>query len=604
MLRALQFAWANDIITVIASGNDGDRGLKLAHSTPQNLGTVDNALITVGGVIADGSVSTITRLPTDDGGSMTVYGISDDVWVANYRNDGLEALTGTSFAAPAVAGLAAYYAGLPSIADEFPAGNIAQTMKNYIAGNAVIRNSNPSQNLPAEYQQYFPAGSVRVAYNQAPDGLCADQPVAPSPPLGFEKRDAANVERDIVAERQATVDAGGDFDVVVSGTIVDSSALPSVCALSSTSSTSSPTSTPTSSPITTTSVPPSPSSTPTTSDVASTTTTPSLTLSISSTSTTLTSTTAVTTSFIDCTTQNADPDSGITSGFCLCSGSTYSISLDTLVTPAVSCAYTALGTATASVTISTTVSTIASACEICTYVGDSAQCGPLSGCTLTSTSTSSSVYPTNTAEDDGSAYCFTSANGPYVSFTQGDAKNVVAAFCNNNYVLKPGNTNGFVEAYSAGDYVVYASAAWAQDQDGCGAEVDLYFDADSKACLDGWSTDYYCENEHESVDSSYGGAYVLLSPTGGCVLVQLYAESTPSKSRRGMPGHRAWSGFGPAFNLTTPSWNTTSWPNLHRPAATPPGIAEPLSMWGATRLGSAGSLSLWTEADLDILYGL
>lgn len=145
----------------------------------------------------------------------------------------------------------------------------------------------------------------------------------------------------------------------------------------------------------------------------------------------------------------------------------------------------------------------------------------------------STSYPTNTAENTGNAFCFSSDSGNYVSFTQDDAKDVVSSFCANDYVLQPGNTFGFNEGYSASGYTVLASATWADDQLGCNAEADFDFNANSNNCLDGWSTDYFCEDETGtgSQPSSYGGAYVLNSKSG-CILISLYASADLAASRR------------------------------------------------------------------------
>ncbi|KAF5962657.1 carbohydrate esterase family 3 protein [Fusarium bulbicola] len=45
-------------------------------------------------------------------------------------------------------------------------------------------------------------------------------------------------------------------------------------------------------------------------------------------------------SYVSCSTHNADPDGGIARGYCVCSGSTFSLSTDSNITPANRCAYT------------------------------------------------------------------------------------------------------------------------------------------------------------------------------------------------------------------------------------------------------------------------
>lgn len=60
------------------------------------------------------------------------------------------------------------------------------------------------------------------------------------------------------------------------------------------------------------------------------------------------------TSFASCSHQDEDPDQGINTAYCVCSGSTLKESLNTLITPANSCAYTALPTETVSISIGAT----------------------------------------------------------------------------------------------------------------------------------------------------------------------------------------------------------------------------------------------------------
>jgi hypothetical protein len=102
-----------------------------------------------------------------------------------------------------------------------------------------------------------------------------------------------------------------------------------------------------------------------------------------STSTIQTTLPPTTTTFIPCTNQDADPGLGINSGYCVCSGSTFSQSVNTLTTPFNSCAYTTLPTAT--LTFPTTtfpVTTITSSCQVCTQVGPNEDdCTSIPNCT-------------------------------------------------------------------------------------------------------------------------------------------------------------------------------------------------------------------------------
>jgi hypothetical protein len=133
MQRVIDEAWQNDVIVVVPTGNDGADGGSLATITPQNYGTAANQLITVGGVADTGVFADRTTRDLGTGGSISVYALSESVVGASYQsNTGTMSQDGTSFAAPAVAGLAAYFGALPSLSSQFTAGNVAQQMKNYI----------------------------------------------------------------------------------------------------------------------------------------------------------------------------------------------------------------------------------------------------------------------------------------------------------------------------------------------------------------------------------------------------------------------------------------------------------------------------------------
>ena len=70
---------------------------------------------------------------------------------------------------------------------------------------------------------------------------------------------------------------------------------------------------------------------------------------------------------------------------------------------------------------------------------------------------------------------------------------------------------------------VYAVAAWADNQSGCGSEKALDFS--NVGCDDAWDTDFFCVNEDGSETTSYGGGYVYLTQGNeGCILLTLYAQ--------------------------------------------------------------------------------
>jgi hypothetical protein len=110
---------------------------------------------------------------------MTVYAVAENVLGANGRPGqvaGAVLVSGTSVAAPAVAGLAAYFASLPSLASEWRQGHVAMDMKRYIVRHALERAKWPiPRELPLAYICHPEPrlGPILVAYNRAPDGLCS-----------------------------------------------------------------------------------------------------------------------------------------------------------------------------------------------------------------------------------------------------------------------------------------------------------------------------------------------------------------------------------------------------------------------------------------------
>lgn len=65
------------VLFVVSAGNDGREGLTLAHGYITSLGTSQNNVVTVGGVLADGSPymdTTPEYTGHPQGGSMSLYG--------------------------------------------------------------------------------------------------------------------------------------------------------------------------------------------------------------------------------------------------------------------------------------------------------------------------------------------------------------------------------------------------------------------------------------------------------------------------------------------------------------------------------------------------
>lgn len=120
-LPLLASAWDAGIVTVTGGGNRPER--TLGDISPQRYGRVDNPLITVASLDATGLVSKInTRIAASrDGadpeltGAYTVNAQGGQVKVAvAHEGTYYRYSDGVSFAAPQVAGLAAYFMGLPN----------------------------------------------------------------------------------------------------------------------------------------------------------------------------------------------------------------------------------------------------------------------------------------------------------------------------------------------------------------------------------------------------------------------------------------------------------------------------------------------------------
>jgi len=143
MDRVTPFATENDILVIIPTGNDAPTSL--AMITPQNQGTTDNGLITVAGVERDGSLFTDSNPDLGTGGSITIYAAARSVLVASTDSDtSTTTLDGTSLAAPAVAGMAAYFFSLSELDANWPQGSVARAMKQFFVLSARIqRNNNP-----------------------------------------------------------------------------------------------------------------------------------------------------------------------------------------------------------------------------------------------------------------------------------------------------------------------------------------------------------------------------------------------------------------------------------------------------------------------------
>ena len=91
------------------------------------------------------------------------------------------------------------------------------------------------------------------------------------------------------------------------------------------------------------------------------------------------------TALIPCTSQDMDPGLNILTAYCVCSSSTFPVSVNTATTPFNSCAYTSLPTSTINPIAS--ISATTSNCQACSLVGGSNSCQTVTGCTPTPTPT-------------------------------------------------------------------------------------------------------------------------------------------------------------------------------------------------------------------------
>ncbi|KAF9876860.1 hypothetical protein CkaCkLH20_05706 [Colletotrichum karsti] len=183
----------NGVVFVMSAGNDASIGVKLGDHLPQLLGTETNHLITVGGVHADGTLwhnsepegRSTEGVDANSGGrgSVTVYAQSKDVIACNGDPSDTVGTTprdGTSFAAPAVAGLAAYFLGHPYYSGIFTHdasalpehGSVGLRMKNFLQVWASFQRRPAKDLRPPDLAADYPMPErVRVAYNLINDRM-------------------------------------------------------------------------------------------------------------------------------------------------------------------------------------------------------------------------------------------------------------------------------------------------------------------------------------------------------------------------------------------------------------------------------------------------
>ncbi|KAL1586155.1 hypothetical protein WHR41_04872 [Cladosporium halotolerans] len=143
--------------------------------------------------------------------------------------------------------------------------------------------------------------------------------------------------------------------------------------------------------------------------------------------------------------------------------------------------------------------------------------------------TSSFVYPTNTEVVRGEAHCFDPDNGDYEQFGRKDSINVAKNFCSNDPILEAdGDTipDHYKNDLGVSTHIV---VRWATDQSNCAAKGTYHFAASEDfPCERLFDINYFCD---VSAALSYGGGYVLNTPSSGCIEINLWATIPGANDR-------------------------------------------------------------------------
>ncbi|KAL8929013.1 MAG: hypothetical protein Q9208_001456 [Pyrenodesmia sp. 3 TL-2023] len=163
-LPLLVDAWTADIVTVFAAGNrkrSEPDSYHIGTRSPQRFASQSNPIINVGSVNRLGQASGFNALvgagPYARGrdvlltGETTVYAMGEKVvnLVPGTYGDYSDTKSGTSYAAPQIAGLAAYFLTLPGLEEAWRPGHVAQDMKNFIKGHMRLPPRSPDGALVA-----------------------------------------------------------------------------------------------------------------------------------------------------------------------------------------------------------------------------------------------------------------------------------------------------------------------------------------------------------------------------------------------------------------------------------------------------------------------
>lgn len=161
-LPLLVDAWTADIVTVFSAGNQIEgRDIQIGALSPQRFASPLNPMIVVGSVdhfgLASGFNTLIGAAPYARGrdvhltGEITVYTMGENVFnlVPGTYHDYSDTASGTSFSAPQIAGLAAYFLTLPAYEESWRPGHVAQDLKDLIKSHMRLPPISPDGPLVA-----------------------------------------------------------------------------------------------------------------------------------------------------------------------------------------------------------------------------------------------------------------------------------------------------------------------------------------------------------------------------------------------------------------------------------------------------------------------